>query len=102
MKAILEVLRPEGFPLIALIENLAHIQQWKGLFEPYLIHMFVKGYSGADIRPLMDQDLVLAGLRPDSQRYFDHHHAENDTFEHVNKRELQLGGGYYGQFGVFD
>jgi hypothetical protein len=33
----------------------------------------------------------LAGLRPDSQRYFDHHHAANDTFEHVNKRELELG-----------
>ena len=25
------------------------------------------------------------------QRYFDHHHAANDTFEHVNKRELELG-----------
>ena len=36
-------------------------------------------------------DIVLAGLRPDSQRYFDHHHAANDTFEHVNKRELELG-----------
>ena len=82
---------PRGFSFNCSDENLKHIQQWKGLFEPYLIHMFVKGYSGADIRPLMGQDLVLAGLRPDSQRYFDHHHAENDTFEHVNKRELQLG-----------
>ena len=35
--------------------------------------------------------MVLAGLRPDSQRYFVHHHAENDTFEHVNERELELG-----------
>ena len=38
-----------------------------------------------------NEDIVLAGLRPDSQRYFDHHHAANDTFEHVNKRELELG-----------
>jgi len=53
--------------------------------------MFVKGGGGADIGPLKDENLVLAGLRPDSQRYFDHHHAENDTFEHVNKRELELG-----------
>jgi len=36
-------------------------------------------------------NLVLAGLRPDSQRYFDHHHAANDTFDAVNKRELELG-----------
>ncbi|WP_422861522.1 M20/M25/M40 family metallo-hydrolase [Flagellimonas sp. W118] len=82
---------PRGFSFNCSDENLAQIQSWKSLFEPYLIHMFVKGYSGADIRPLLDQDLVLAGLRPDSQRYFDHHHAENDTFEHVNKRELELG-----------
>ena len=33
----------------------------------------------------------MAGLRPDSQRYFDHHHAANDTFDAVNKRELELG-----------
>ena len=36
--------------------------------------------------------MVLAGLRPDSQRYFDYHHAANDTFDAVNKRELELGG----------
>ena len=53
--------------------------------------MFVKGYAGADINPLKNNQIVLAGLRPDSQRYFDHHHAENDTFEHVNRRELELG-----------
>ena len=35
--------------------------------------------------------VVLAGLRPDSQRYFDYHHASNDTFDAVNKRELELG-----------
>ena len=28
---------------------------------------------------------------PDSQRYFDVHHAETDVFESVNKRELELG-----------
>ncbi|GIR18222.1 MAG: hypothetical protein CM15mP32_4090 [Flavobacteriaceae bacterium] len=33
----------------------------------------------------------MAGLRPDSQRYFDHHHAATDTFDAVNKRELELG-----------
>jgi hypothetical protein len=33
----------------------------------------------------------LAGLEPDSQRYFDIHHARSDVFEAVNKRELELG-----------
>lgn len=82
---------PRGFSFDCDEANFEQVQGWKKLFEPYLIHLFVKGGSGADIGPLKDDDLVLAGLRPDSQRYFDHHHAENDTFEHVNKRELQLG-----------
>jgi hypothetical protein len=33
----------------------------------------------------------LASLAPDSQRYFDVHHAASDVFENVNKRELHLG-----------
>ena len=82
---------PRGFSFDCSDENLKQVQSWKTLFEPYYIHLFEKGYSGADIRPLKDDQMVLAGLRPDSQRYFVHHHAENDTFEHVNKRELELG-----------
>ncbi|WP_422860515.1 M20/M25/M40 family metallo-hydrolase [Flagellimonas sp. S174] len=82
---------PRGFSFDCSEEDFERILGWRELFEPYLIHLFVKGGSGADIGPLKDEGIVLAGLRPDSQRYFDHHHAENDTFEHVNKRELELG-----------
>ncbi len=82
---------PRGFSFDCTEANLARAQSWKSLFEPYLIHLFVKGGSGADIGPLKNDGIVLAGLRPDSQRYFDHHHSENDRFEHVNKRELELG-----------
>ncbi|MBU2947105.1 M28 family peptidase [Zobellia uliginosa] len=82
---------PRGFSFDCSDENLKQVHSWKSLFEPYYIHLFEKGYSGADIRPLKNDDMVLAGLRPDSQRYFVHHHAENDTFEHVNERELELG-----------
>jgi len=82
---------PRGFSLDCTDANYEQILGWKSLFEPYMIHSFVRGGSGADIGPLKDGQMVLAGLRPDTQRYFDHHHAENDTFEHVNKRELELG-----------
>ncbi|MEO9894604.1 M20/M25/M40 family metallo-hydrolase [Aurantibacter sp.] len=82
---------PRGFSLDCSDANFEKVQSWKELFEPYLIHLFVKGPSGADIDPLKTSDMLLAGLRPDLQRYFDHHHAANDTFEHVNKRELQMG-----------
>jgi hypothetical protein len=82
---------PRGFSFDCSDANFKQVESWKPLFEPYLIHSFTKGGSGADIGPLKNSEIVLAGLRPDSQRYFDHHHAENDTFEHVNKRELELG-----------
>ena len=82
---------PRGFSIDTTPEKLKQIQAWAPYFEPYLIHLFVKGGSGADVAPLKTEDNVLAGLRPDSQRYFDFHHAANDTFDAINKRELELG-----------
>ena len=82
---------PRGFSFDCSETNFQHILQWKPLFKPYLIHYFERGGSGADVGPLKGNNNVLAGLRPDSQRYFDHHHAASDTFDAVNKRELELG-----------
>jgi len=49
------------------------------------------GGGGADINPLKSQGGLLFGLRPDSNRYFDFHHTENDNINAVNERELLLG-----------
>jgi hypothetical protein len=82
---------PRGFSIEADDANFQRISSWKNLFEPYLIHSFVKGGAGADINPLSSGKIVKAGLKPDSQRYFDYHHALNDNFDAINKRELELG-----------
>lgn len=82
---------PRGFSVDANEADFAKIERWKTLFEPYLIHRFVKGHSGVDIGPLQSKHIIKIGLQPDSQRYFDYHHAANDTFDAVNKRELELG-----------
>lgn len=82
---------PRGFSFDCNDANFNQVLGWKELFKPYLIHYFEKGGSGADVGPLKTDTNVLAGLRPDSQRYFDYHHAANDTFDAVNKRELELG-----------
>ena len=82
---------PRGFSIDTSPEKLKIIQSWEPYFKPYLIHMFVKGGSGADVGHLKTDANILAGLRPDSQRYFDYHHAANDTFDKINKRELELG-----------
>ncbi len=66
------------------------IMTYAPLFEPYGLKL-AKGGSGADIGPLKGMKGLLSGYSPDSQRYFDYHHAESDTFDKVNKRELELG-----------
>jgi len=55
------------------------------------LHDLDAGGSGADISPLKGENVTLVGYRPDSQRYFDYHHTSRDTFDKVNKRELELG-----------
>lgn len=82
---------PRGFSIEADDTNFDKITTWKNLFEPYLIHIFRKGHTGVDIGPLKSEKIVKVALQPDSQRYFDYHHAANDTFDAVNKRELELG-----------
>ncbi len=82
---------PLGFSLDMAEKPMKKVQAWAPLFKPYQIAMFEPGGGGADISPLKPQDVPLIGFVPDSQRYFDYHHTSIDTFDKVNKRELELG-----------
>lgn len=82
---------PRAFAFSEGGATLDRLRRWASLFEPYGISAFTSPGGGADIGPLRPLGTVLCGLQPDSQRYFDHHHASNDVFEAVSKRELELG-----------
>ena len=83
---------PRGFGFSGSDEQFKKVQSWLPLLVPYQIAFISKGGGGADIGPLNRVfGTPLSGLEPDTQRYFDVHHAPSDTFEAVNKRELQLG-----------
>jgi carboxypeptidase Q len=83
---------PRGFGFVVSEEQFKKIAAWRELIAPYGAGDFVKGGGGADIGPLNKTfGTSLAGLNTDTQRYFDIHHARNDVFESVNKRELELG-----------
>jgi carboxypeptidase Q len=47
--------------------------------------------GGADISPMAEFGVPLAGLLPSPQRYFDFHHSRHDVLGAVHPRELELG-----------
>lgn len=86
---------PQAFGVSAgegrqLDRHLAHLAEAASLLEPYDIELNAGG-GGADIGPLKPGAGLLIGLRPDSARYFDFHHAAADILENVNPRELAYG-----------
>lgn len=77
--------------------------KWKGLFYPYFVERIEKGGGGADLIDLERTGVPCIGFEPDTQRYFDIHHTAADTFDKINKRELNLGAGAIGSlFYLFD
>ena len=82
---------PRGFVFDADDKYVERISKWKPFFEPYYVNLFIRGEIGSDLRLLKKDALVLSGLKTDSQRYFIHQHSAIDTFESINKRELELG-----------
>lgn len=82
---------PMGFSIYGNDTVISKINSFKNIFHNYGVNYFEKGYSGVDISFLHKLGIPGIGLIVDSQRYFDYHHSPNDTFEKVNRRELQLG-----------
>jgi hypothetical protein len=82
---------PRGLSIKASDASLTKIKALRDLLEPYGIHQFFDGGGGADINQLTDENIVLIGLRPDGQRYFEIHHSALDTLDAVNPREFELG-----------
>ncbi|TGD80498.1 M20/M25/M40 family metallo-hydrolase [Hymenobacter wooponensis] len=83
---------PRGFNIEAEPATVRKVQQWQPLFVPYGSGEFAPGHAGTDIGPLKGQAKALIGYECDSQRYFDIHHTAADTFDKINRRELELGG----------
>ena len=84
---------PRGFGVDGTDEQVNFLKTLAPNFKDYDLTTWEKGYGGVDIGPLKEKypSIPLFGFVPDSQRYFDFHHAPSDVFENVNKRELELG-----------
>ena len=82
---------PRGFGMVGTAAQISKITAYKDLLSGYGLTEIGRGSGGADIGPLGQQGTLLIGFKPDSQRYFDFHHAQTDKLEAVNERELNLG-----------
>ncbi len=82
---------PRGIGVQADSVVLAKVLRWKPLFEQLLAGDVGAGYGGVDIGPLIATGVPGFGLRPETHRYFDYHHSDNDTIDKVHPRELEMG-----------
>lgn len=84
------VFEPRGFYVEAESEIIGKMEEWLPLLMETKIDWIKKGGSGADISRIKGTSAKI-GFAPDDQKYFDYHHSDNDIFETVNPREMQLG-----------
>lgn len=83
---------PRAFGCSYDSNKLKRLNKWRAPLAAFGIDRLEPGSGGgADVGPLGPLGAVLFGLEPESQRYFDYHHSNNDTLDKVNPRELELG-----------
>ena len=86
------VFQPKAMAITGNPEQMKKYATWQPLFDPYDIKL-ISGGGGADVGPLkkLYPDIIFMGIIPEDQRYFKLHHATSDTFEQVDRREMQMG-----------
>lgn len=86
------VFLPKALAVTGNPSQMKKLESWRPYFDPYDIEL-ISGGGGADVGPLKNfyPDILFMGIIPEDQRYFKLHHAASDTFEQVDRREMQMG-----------
>ena len=84
---------PRGFGVEGPPEMVARVRSWLEYFNTNsTVHYVESGGGGPGIWALNELlGTPTLDLRTDTQRYLDFHHSDNDTFDKINRRELELG-----------
>jgi cytochrome c5 len=84
---------PRGFGFEGTDGQLAKVRSWLEYFDSYSNIHFIDDEGGGPDMWVLNELLgtPLFDMRTDTQRYLDFHHSANDTFDKVNRRELELG-----------
>ena len=84
---------PRGFGFEGNDGQLAKVRSWLEYFDSYSNIHFIDDEGGGPDMWVLNELLgtPLFDMRTDTQRYLDYHHSANDTFDKINRRELELG-----------
>jgi Zn-dependent M28 family amino/carboxypeptidase len=78
---------PRGFTVMGTPAQVAWL---RGALAPLGLPLD-EGGGGADVSPLEEQGVLVAGLRTDDSHYFDVHHTRADTLDKVDAAALREG-----------
>jgi hypothetical protein len=86
------VFQPKAMAITGNPDQMKKFALWQPLFDPYDMKL-ISGGGGVDVSPLKNYypQILFMGMIPEDQRYFKLHHAASDTFEQVDRREMQMG-----------
>ena len=87
---------PRGIAIDTTLGAYKKVLSWKSLLDPYFVQYIKPGGHGVDVGYLREIGTPIMGFEPDGQKYFDYHHTADDTFDKINKRELELSAGVIG------
>jgi len=84
---------PRGFGVEGSPATVERVRSWLEYFDTQsTVHYVEAGGGGPEIWALNELlGTPVFDLRTDTHRYLDFHHSDNDTFDKVNRRELELG-----------
>ncbi|MFN0151529.1 MAG: M20/M25/M40 family metallo-hydrolase [bacterium] len=80
--------RAEADVAAARVRGVAILRELAPLFEPLGATGMVPGGSGVDVEPMVKEGVAGIGVRHDTSRYFDVHHTHADTFEKIDRADL--------------
>jgi len=72
----------------ARARGVAILREMAPLFEPLGATEMQPGGSGVDVGPIVAEGVAGLGVRHDTSHYFDVHHTNADTFEKINRADL--------------
>ena len=82
------VFKPKGFGFSGSVEAMNIVRKISKLLNSLNADEITEGGRAADVAPLNDEGVPVMSLKVDGSKYFWYHHTNADTFDKVDRDEL--------------